>query len=168
MTEEIINRKHDNEIDELEALLLKNFETVDCPLEHLFAPGVYIRSILMEAGMVVTSLIHNTCHPYIVSQGVVTVFVDGKEPIIIKAPFSGITQAGTRRVLRIWETTIWSTVHPMPFITGEENSWSEEEKEKLVKRIEDVIIEKHENKVLSGTIKNNSLIKNIENELREV
>jgi hypothetical protein len=156
-------RENDNLVDEFEAALVDNFELVDCPLEHLFAPGVYIRSILMEAGQTLTSRIHNTEHAYIVSQGLVNVFVDGEGVVQIKAPAKGITKAGTRRVLHILETTIWSTIHVLPFITGEENSLSEEEKELLIAKIDSEIIEQRENKLLGGVTKCNKVIKQISN-----
>lgn len=164
MNTETIQRKNDAIIDELEVAMLENFPTIDCPLEHLFTPGIYMRSIFMPKDMWVTSLIHNTCHPYIVSQGIVSVYVDGKEAIKIIAPYAGITYPGTRRVLRTWENTIWSTIHPIPFITGEENEWSDEQKTELIAKIDSYIIEQHENKLLGGVLKNNVITKTIENE----
>ena len=63
---EIINR--DEVIDQLEAVLF-NCPQIDCPLVHRFTPGMYIREIFMPAGTMLTSMIHKTEHPYVVSQG---------------------------------------------------------------------------------------------------
>ena len=102
----------------------------------------------MPKGAVVTSKIHNTCHPYFVTQGSAEVQIDMDEWMTISAPYSGITQIGTRRVLVILEDMIWCTVHPIPMITGEENLLSDEEKQNVLDKIEELIIEKHDNLLL--------------------
>jgi len=83
----------------------------DCaPLKHTFADGAYIREITMPAGMLITSKIHKVCHPYFVLKGDVSVLTE-EGVVRIKAPFSGITPAGTKRLLYIHEETVWTTVH---------------------------------------------------------
>ena len=141
---EIINR--DEVIDQLEAVLF-NCPQIDCPLVHRFTPGMYIREIFMPAGTMLTSMIHKTEHPYVVSKGKVNVEING---VIenIEAPFFGITKPGTRRVLYILEDTVWTTFHALPMVTGEEK-----DKDLLVSKIIDLIIEPHDNKYLSEDIK---------------
>jgi len=80
------------------------------PLKHTFADGLYIRQITMPKGMLLTSKIHKTTHPYFVLKGDVSVLTE-QGTVRIKAPFSGITKAGTKRVLYIHEETVWATVH---------------------------------------------------------
>jgi len=81
-----------------------------CPLEHDFVDGAYVRKIFMPKGTLLTSKIHKICHPYFIMSGECSVLTD--EGIIrIKAPFSGITKAWTKRVLYIHEDTVWVTVH---------------------------------------------------------
>lgn len=153
MSNELIIRENDDKIDEVEAFMLNNMKLIECPLVHTFTPGLYIRQIFMPAtkeGTLVTSHIHKTCHPYNISDGKVLVDIDGKEWVELQAPFSGITKAGTRRVLYIIENCTWTTYHPLHFITGEENEWGEEEKDKLVDLIESIILEPHINTV-TGT-----------------
>lgn len=83
----------------------------DCfPLKHTFADGLYIREITMPKGAILTSKIHKTTHPYFVLRGEVSVLTE-KGIVRIKAPFSGITLAGTKRVLHVHEETVWVTVH---------------------------------------------------------
>ena len=96
-----------------------------CPLKHTFADGSYIREITMPAGMLVTSKIHKVCHPYFVLSGDVSVLTD-QGVVRIKAPFSGITQAGTKRILYIHEETIWITVHLNPTNTQDLEKIEEE------------------------------------------
>ena len=83
----------------------------ELPTTHIFTPGLYTRTILMRAGMIVTSRIHRTEHPFVVSQGHCLVYDDRNGPVSIKAPYMGITKPGTHRVLLILKDTIWSTFH---------------------------------------------------------
>jgi len=88
-------------------------EMKEAPLKHVFTPGLYTRTIFMPANLFVTSMIHRTEHPFMVSKGVCLVYIEGKnEWKKISAPYLGITKAGTRRLLMILEDTIWSTFHP--------------------------------------------------------
>lgn len=162
--QEVIKRANDDILDGIEKHLLDNYEAKDCPLEHLFLKGVYIRSIFMESGRTVVSRIHNTTHPYFVNMGEVSVSIDGGGWLNIKAPYLGVTKAGTRRILKVETDCVWSTIHLLDFITGEENDWSDEEKEKLLVKIDSVIIEQHVNELLGGILKGNKVIKKLEHE----
>ncbi len=83
----------------------------DCaPLRHFFGDNLYIREITMPTGMVVVSKIHKTNCPYFIMRGDVSV-IDGENEIRIKGPYWGMTKAGTKRILRIHEETVWITVH---------------------------------------------------------
>lgn len=106
-----IKRVNDARIDELELKMVTDFDHVECPLVHRFANKMYIREIFMPKGTLVTSKIHKSQHPYCVSKGVVSVKIDSGEWVTIEAPFTGITEVGTRRVLLIHEDCIWTTFH---------------------------------------------------------
>ena len=84
-----------------------------CPLNHTFADGLYIREIFMPKGMLISSRLHKTNSPYFVLEGDLSVFTgEGKGGLVrIKAPFWGVTKAGTKRILYIHEDTRWITVH---------------------------------------------------------
>lgn len=86
----------------------------DCfPLKHTFADGFYIREIFMPKGYFIVSKIHKYEHPYFVLQGDVSVLTeDGIKRI--KAPYSGITPVGTKRILYIHEDCVWTTIHTNP------------------------------------------------------
>lgn len=108
-------------LDEVEAFLIakggrvQHFGEVleNLPVKHHFTPGLYCREIFMPAGAVLTSKIHNTEHPFVVSLGRCSVYNDATgEAVEIEAPYFGITLPGTRRLLFIHEDTIWTTFHP--------------------------------------------------------
>lgn len=143
MQEELIEKKEidiDQRIDELELVMLENFKPIDCPLTHRFTDGLYVREIFMPAGSFITSKIHKTQHQYFILKGSVSVWIDGGEEHFIKAPYIGITEPGTRRVLYVWEDCIWATSHPNP-------------DNETVEQIEERIIEKRDNHLLSDDIK---------------
>jgi len=87
-------------------------QDVDMPITHRFTPGLYIREIFMPAGYYVTSRIHLTEHPFTISKGKVRVKIGETEWLTHEAPYTGITYAGTRRLLEIVEDCIWTTYHP--------------------------------------------------------
>lgn len=146
---------HDK-IDELESKMIE-YPFVECPLVHRFTPGMYIREIFMPAGSMVTSMIHKTEHPFVVSMGIVNVLIN-EEVQTIEAPYCGITKPGTRRVLYCVTDVVWTTFHAID-IKPEDNS--EKAVLKAVQLIESLIIEPHENPLLGGIIKNNVLTETI-------
>lgn len=136
----IANQTLTRQIDELEAVMVDNFPIVECPVTHRFTDKLYVREIFMPAGMLITSKIHKTQHQYFVLKGKCIVWIDGVEHLI-EAPYIGITEPNTRRVLYILEDSIWATTH-----VNEDNE--------TVEKIEERIIEKHDNPCLSLEIKN--------------
>lgn len=156
-TEKIISLSLSDKIDELEAAMLDH-ELIDCPLNHKFLPGIYIREILMEAGSLITSMIHKTTHAYFVLQGKVSVISENFGEQYIEAPFSGTTTPNTRRVLYIHENCVWVTVHPT---TIQPKDDSPEALMEAVSLIEDEILDKRENPIIGARVKNNVIIKNI-------
>jgi len=80
------------------------------PLRHTFADGLYIREMTGLKGMVVVTKLHKTTHPFFVLKGDVSILTE-KGVERIKAPCSGITQAGTKRIGYFHEDTVWITVH---------------------------------------------------------
>jgi len=104
----------------------------------------------MPAGSLITSKVHKTEHPYIVSYGKVAVSIDSNDWDEITAPYTGITKPGTRRVLYIIEDCIWTTFHRVDDMKSEYNDLNDDEKENIVKEIEEKILEPHIN-YLTGT-----------------
>lgn len=90
----------------------KAMPQVDCPVEHQFAPGVYLRTIFMPADTIVIGKVHKTEHFNIVSQGsAVLVHMDGTRETL-SAPCSFVSRPNVHKVLYILEDMIWSTIHP--------------------------------------------------------
>lgn len=105
-------------------------------IRHLFTPGIYVREITMSAGLIVTSKIHKTQHPYVVSAGKVSVLTPAEGVQLIEAPFTGITVPGTRRILEVHEETVWTTFHAT--------------EETDLAKLEELLLEPYENPLLEG------------------
>lgn len=118
--------------DDIEAKMAQ-FPQVRLPLNHLFTPGLYIREVLLPKGTLLTSKIHMTEHPFVISRGLVSVWsgIEGEKPMLFGAPYTGVTKSGTRRIIYAHEDTIWSTFH----VT----------KETDIEKIERDIIFRHQN-----------------------
>jgi len=81
---------------------------------HSFSDGVYVRSVVLKAGDLITGKIHKTEHSNIISMGDVSVLTEwGYErytvtdrPIIFKSlPW-------TKRVVYAHADTVWTVIHP--------------------------------------------------------
>lgn len=150
-------KDYNQRIDELEAYMYQ-FDGVECPLDHQFTPGLYARSILMPAGTLVVSMIHKEEHPYDVLVGSAYVFIEG-EWERIRAPHTGVTKAGTRRVLYIEDDCVWRTFHSIKVMPVSKS------KEDILAAVEanfDDLYVKRENPILGGMMINNKLTKLIE------
>lgn len=101
-------------IDAIEKLIEKTPGAVegDNPgsITHSFADGCYVREWRGKKGLLTTTKIHKKAHPFFVLEGEVTIATeDGTKRI--KAPYYGITPAGTQRLLYVHEDSKWVTVH---------------------------------------------------------
>lgn len=106
-----IEKSFEDEINALERQLLQ-MEQATCPLKHTFSKGLYAREIFMPAGTFIISETHVTQHQFVISQGAVSIWDNDGEEILIQAPYSGVTEPGTRRVLFIHSDCIFTTFHP--------------------------------------------------------
>jgi len=105
------------DIMKLECNMLKHPLTVSAlttpdayPLKHTFADGMYIRELTVPAGVLTITKIHAQTHPFFVLKGCMTILTEkGKQRI--NAPYSGITQAGTKRVIMHHTEVVITTVH---------------------------------------------------------
>lgn len=105
---------------------LKKSPQIECPLDHQFGEGFYMRTIRMCAApegfaSVITGRIHRHECANFLSEGRVIVSTEyGRDEIV--APRHWISPAGTKRALIILKDAVWTTVHPNPegFETVEE------------------------------------------------
>lgn len=134
---EVFDKKFDSiddMIDHLELDIMKHGEE-NFDVDHCFTPGLYTRTIFMPTDSLVVSKIHKTEHQYFVLAGKALVFTEEEGWVEITAPYRGVTKPGTRRVLIIVEDMLWGTSHPTD--------------KKTVEEVEDDIIEKRENILLT-------------------
>jgi len=83
----------------------------DFPLTHYFAPGLYIREMLIPAGSAVVGKIHKHAHFNDISKGRVRVCTEfGFE--ILEAPCRFVSLPGTKRAVFAETDTVWTTFHP--------------------------------------------------------
>ena len=86
-------------------------DSVECPVKHHFAPGLYAREIFMPAGHVVVGKIHRHAHVNTISRGRVVVATEfGTQELV--APCTFVSLPGTKRAVAVQEDTIWTTYHP--------------------------------------------------------
>jgi hypothetical protein len=87
------------------------FPQVHVPVVHRFTDGMYIREVHVPKGVIFTSRTHKTQHPFVISAGVATILNEKGERVIVKAPFTGITEPGTRRIFVVHMDMVLTTFH---------------------------------------------------------
>ena len=105
---------------------------VECPLQHTFAPGVYVRTIFIPAGSVVVGKIHKHSHANVLSQGHVTVLTEGGGLQELHGPLTMVSEPGTKRAVYAHTDTVWTTIHPT-----DKTKLSDIEEETIAKNYED-------------------------------
>ena len=99
-------------VDKIEASIYNSCKLIELPLIHIFTPKLYGRIIHMRAGAILTSRTHKYEHQFVISQGCIQVINElTGEKQTFKAPYHGITKAGTRRALLALTDTMWHTFH---------------------------------------------------------
>ena len=117
-----------NKIDDFEvAVLASGVPLLDVPTTHRFTPGLYIREVAMKAGVIYTTRTHKLEHPFVMSSGSVSVYHGDGSVRHLKAPLTGVTPAGARRVIVVHEDAIWTTFH----VTSETN----------IEKLEELLVE---------------------------
>jgi quercetin dioxygenase-like cupin family protein len=84
---------------------------VDMPLQHVFAPGAYARTIFIPAGSVIIGKIHKHQHLNILSMGHVTVYTEGGGEEDLRGPLTMVSPPGTKRAVYAHADTVWTTIH---------------------------------------------------------
>ncbi len=108
---DIQNKAYISVVRDVQQQITDNAELIDVPVEHHFAPGVYMRQMNAKAGTLVVSKMHRTEHMNILLTGSLTVATeDGIE--LLKAPLVIKSMPGTKRIGYFHEDSSWITVHP--------------------------------------------------------
>lgn len=90
---------------------MSQMDVIDLEIVHRFTPGIYVRQCNIPKGTIAVTKRHKTEHPFVVSQGRVSVWTPDKGVVDICAPFTGVTKPGTQRVILAYTDTIWTTFH---------------------------------------------------------
>lgn len=96
---------------ELQAAAGRELQPVDCPLQHSFIDGVYVRTIFIPAGTVIVGKIHKHSHANILSQGEVSVMTEEGGLQRLKGPLTMTSPAGCKRAVYAHTDTTWTTIH---------------------------------------------------------
>jgi len=83
------------------------------PLKHTFCKDIYIREIYNPKGALIITKIHKTEHPFFLLKGDMSIATE-KGNMRIKAPYYGITPAGTKRIIFTHEECVFVTIHANP------------------------------------------------------
>jgi hypothetical protein len=101
-------------IEQLDAVILSG-EQVDCPIQHEFIDGMYIRERMIPMGTLFTTYTWKHEHPYFCNLGELMIFdVTTGEWSHFIAPCRGITKAGTKRIVYAITDVVWTTCHANP------------------------------------------------------
>lgn len=95
-------------LDGIESMML-TADQVDCPVQHHFGPGIYIREVFMPAGTYVMGHWHKSEHTNIMLNGKMAVIVNDQAKVI-EGPCIFIGQPG-RKFAYIIEDTIFQNVY---------------------------------------------------------
>lgn len=89
---------------------LAKLPQIDAPVFHHFAPGSYARECHLPAGTLVIGKIHRHSHINVISKGRVTVLTESGM-VEMQAPYTFVSEAGTKRAVYSHEDTVWTTIH---------------------------------------------------------
>lgn len=84
---------------------------IECPLQHSFIDGVYVRTIFIPAGTMLVGKIHKHSHANILSQGEVLVITEEGGREHLKGPLTMVSPAGCKRAVKALTDTTWTTIH---------------------------------------------------------
>jgi hypothetical protein len=88
----------------------KAYELDGAGLKHTFSDSIYVRECLLPKGMLLTSKIHKTSHPYFILKGKARVLTE-EGVVEMEGPCYGVTPAGTKRLIYVLEDVVWCTCH---------------------------------------------------------
>ena len=79
---------------------------------HRFTPGLYSRTVILEAGESCVSLIHKTEHQFAILSGVAVIWSPRHNWQVVQSPYQGVTHVGDRRAVKALSRVTWATYHP--------------------------------------------------------
>lgn len=110
---DVKNHSYIDVVRDVQQQLSSSPDQIEVPIQHHFAPGVYMRQMDAVAGTLVVSKMHRTEHMNILLKGSLTVATEnGIE--LLKAPCVLKSMPGTKRIGYFHEDSSWITIHPTP------------------------------------------------------
>lgn len=106
-------------ISALEATLLQ-LPQQEIEIRHQFSGGMYARSMLAPAGALIVGGIYKKAHYVVLAFGRVTVITETEGEQHIKAPAMWAAPIGTKRVIQVFEDTLWTTIVATTALTPED------------------------------------------------
>lgn len=79
-------------------------------VEHFFSLGVYARQVYIPKGAIAIGHIHKYQNLNILLKGKIQVLI-GDKLEVKEAPFTVVSPAGTKRIVKALEDCIWMTIH---------------------------------------------------------
>lgn len=80
------------------------------PLVHTFGDGVYVRQLTVPPETLTVTKIHGKTHPFFLLKGTISILTENGIKKLT-APYSGITKAGTKRIIWHHDEVVFTTVH---------------------------------------------------------
>jgi len=91
----------------------KNLPQVECPVQHHFAEGQYVRETHMPAGTFAIGKKHRFSTVNIILKGKLSIYNGEDNPILhVEAPYTFVSDAGVQKMAYFHEDTIWLNAHP--------------------------------------------------------
>lgn len=111
-------------VDRLDAAIRATLPCLDIQTElppiHHFAAGLYARSMVVPAGMLLVGMLHTSEHISILSAGSISVWSVGGEVQHFEAPHIFVGQPGARRIGFTHSDVVWTTIHATDATTVED------------------------------------------------
>ncbi len=92
---------------------LQALPQVACDVMHAFAPGIYIRQVILPAGTFVMGHRHKNAHLNIMLQGHLTLCNDDGTRSDLRAPIVCVAAPG-RKIAYVHERTVWLNLYATP------------------------------------------------------
>lgn len=89
---------------------MKKMDQKECPVTHRFAPGCYLREILIPEDTVIIGKIHATQHFNIILKGEALV-ITAEERKKVSAGETFVSDAGIQKLVYAYSDCVWQTVH---------------------------------------------------------
>ena len=156
------------DIKKIEKELLSR-QQVDCPVNHHFSPGLYVRELIIPAGTFIIGHRQTTEHLNIFLQGVFEMMDEDGNTKLMEAPMIFTGQPG-RKMGYSHEDVVWLNVYPTEetdintlesIYLDKDKEWESEQYNKLPKLIDQ---EDYKRVVAESGLSNETIKQQVENE----